>query len=247
MKKEIICFLTVRPNRLFYNFCLKLKNEKTDVYICIDDDNHDIPKYNNEIPIIKIASSICECAGFKSTVHTNNEYNSFNNKAVSRDKALYYFCKNEIDYDNIWFIEEDVFIPTTKTIENLNYIYPTGDLLCSGNIISYQKRYDWHWPHVYSQTDLEPPYSRSMICAIRCSKKIMTVIHDYANKYNNLFMDEALFTTLALQNNLDIICPNELSTIHWCGEWEKCDITSLNNLYHPVKDIKKQYKFRQDA
>ena len=244
MARNVICFLTVRPDILFYNFCLKLKNEKMDVYICIDDDDYDIPNYNNEIPIIKIARSICESAGFKSTVHFNDEENNFNNKAVSRDKALYYFCKNNIDYEHIWFIEEDVFIPTEQTIENLNNIYPHGDLLCSENMIIHEKRYDWHWPHVNSQIQIEPPYSKSMICAIRCSKNIMNAIHEYANKYNNLFMDEVLFTTLALHNNLSVICPHELSTIHWRNEWNKWDITSSNNLYHPIKDIYKHYEYR---
>jgi hypothetical protein len=250
MKSQIICFLTVRPNELFYNFCLKLKNEKTDIYICIDDDNHNIPNYNDEIPIIKIERSICEASGFKSTVHTNDPLNSFNNKAVSRDKALYYFCKNDIDYEHIWFIEEDVFIPTEQTIENLNIMYPEGDLLCRDNIIVYEKQYgdsqwEWpHWSHVNSQIQIEPPYSRSMVCAIRCSKNIMNVIHDYASKYNNLFMDEVLFTTLALHNNFPIVCPHELSSILWTNEWNKWDITSSNNLYHPIKDIITQYEFR---
>jgi hypothetical protein len=240
---KIICFLTVRPNEMFYNFCKKLKNSETDVYICIDDNNYNIPNYDSCLPIIKLNAQKCESSGFKSTVHTNSP-NSFNNKAVSRDKALYYFCKNDLDYEHIWFIEEDVFIPTKQTIQNLNSIYREGDLLCSGNIIIYEKQYDWHWPHVFSQTNLNPPYARSMICAIRCSKNMMNAIHDYAKKYNNLFMDEALFTTLALHYNLHVVTPHELSTIHWRGEWNKWDITNKNNLYHPVKDMHKQYNLR---
>ena len=32
---NIICFLTVSPSALFYDFCKKLKNNNTDIYICI--------------------------------------------------------------------------------------------------------------------------------------------------------------------------------------------------------------------
>ena len=83
-----------------------------------------------------------------------------------------------------------------------------------------------------------------MICAIRCSKKLMKCIDDYAKKYNNLFMDEALFNTLALYNNLNVNCIPELKNIVWRHPWKFKDI-NVNNLYHPVKDINKQIKWRK--
>ena len=170
------------------------------------------------------------------------------NKAISRDKALYYFCKNNIDYKYIWFIEEDVFIPSHKSIENLNDIYPEGDLLCKENQVIYDRTNDhsiwWHWPNIIPQIKLDPPYSKTLICAIRCSKNMMNAIHDYANKHNNLFMDEALFTTLAIHYHLSVVCPHKLSTIHWRYDWNKWEITNQNNLYHPIKDINNQYDFR---
>ena len=95
---NIICFLTVRPNILFYNFCNKLKKENYDIYICIDDNSYDITFPNNDIKIIKINNEECCNAGFKNTVLY------FQNTACSRDKALYYFCTNNIDYKYIWFI-----------------------------------------------------------------------------------------------------------------------------------------------
>ena len=239
MCKYIICFLTVSPCELFYNFSKTLKNNNTDVYICIDNNNYDIPNYDNYINIIKLDNHLCEEAGFKSSVLW------LDNKSCSRDKALYYFCKNNLEYEYIWFIEEDVFIPSIHTIENINNKYNTGDLLTSGNDIIYEKKYDWHWNHINNQIKIPPPYGVSAICAIRCPKKIMDCIHDYANKYNNLFMDEALFNTLAIQNNLNIICPNELSSIVWRRNWIKNDILE-SNLYHPIKDIQTQYNYRNN-
>ena len=101
-QKNIICFLTVKPTEQFYTFCKTLNKDNYDVYICIDDNNHIIKNYDNKIPIIKYKNEVCEKAGFRNSV-------LWLNRACSRDKALYYFCKNKISYDNIWLLEEDVF------------------------------------------------------------------------------------------------------------------------------------------
>jgi hypothetical protein len=238
MVSNIICFLTVRPCSLFYDFCKKLKNNVTDVYICIDDNKYEIPNYDGYLNIIKLDNKICEESGYKSTVY------KFNNKACSRDKALYYFCKNNINYDYLWFIEEDVFIPDVNTIEYINNKYKDGDLLSAANGVIYEKRTDWHWNHINRQIQIQPPYSFSMICAIRVSKKLMNCIEEYANKYKNLFMDEALFNTLAVQSHLNIITPIELSSIVFKRNWKKDEIQNTY-LYHPIKDIKLQYKYRE--
>ena len=87
------------------------------------------------------------------------------------------------------------------------------------------------------------PYCSSMICAIRCSKKILNCINNHATTYKSLFHCEMLFNTLAFQNNLSILCPEELSCIVFRNVWKKTDIKK-NYLYHPVKDIKTHYEFR---
>ena len=241
-ERNLICFLTVKPGELFYNFVKQLPN-RDDIYICIDDDQWSIPNYNNEIKLIKINRNICEDSGFKGSLLWIPNKSFFIDKAASRDKALYYFCKNNIEYDNVWFIEEDVFIPTVDTIRNIDNKYGGGDLIVRSNEIIYEKHYDWHWAHINQQIKLELPYSHSMICAVRCSRKMLACINDYAEKYNSLFMDEALFTTIAMHNNLNIITPPELSTIEYWMIWEKAKINN-DNLYHPMKDINQQYEFR---
>ena len=168
---------------------------------------------------------------------------SYDNKATSRDKALYYFCRNNIDYEYIWFMEEDVFIPSIHTIENIDNKYANGDYLVSSHNVINEKRTDWHWNYINQQMRIDPPYASTMICAIRCSRKLLECINDYVIKYNNLFMDEALFNTISLQNNLDIKIIPELSTIYYRHDWRKEDI-SQSNLYHPIKSIITQYEYR---
>ena len=124
MRNIIKCFLTVTPNEKFYNFIKQLP-DIDNIYICIDNDDYNIPNYDGKIKIIKINKNICESEGFKNThLHIKG--------ALAKDKALYYFYKNNIDYDYIWFMEEDVFIPTIETIKNIDMKYPDNDLLING-------------------------------------------------------------------------------------------------------------------
>ena len=239
MNNIIKCFLTVTPCEKFYNFIKQLPDIEY-IYICIDNNDYNIPNYDGKIKIIKIDNKESISNGFHSSVL------NYEKKALSRDKALYYFYKNNINYDYIWFIEEDVFIPTIETIKNIDIKYPDNDLLVSANNIIYQKHTNWHWNVVNRQLNgkLSLPYSNAMICAIRCSKKLLECIFNHALKYKTLFMDEAMFNTLALHNNLNVKDIEELKTIVWMKTWTKNEI-NINNLYHPVKSIENQYQLRK--
>ena len=243
MNNIIKCFLTVTPNKLFYNFIKQLP-DIDNIYICIDNNDYNIPNYDGKIKIIKINNNICENEGFKNT-------HSCIRGSTSREKALYYFYKNDISYDHIWFIEEDVFIPTIETIKNIDIKYPNQDLLVRDHDIIYKKKYDWHWNLVNKQLSnkINLPYAwckGAGICAIRCSKKFLECIFNHALKYKTLFFCEVMFNTIALHNNLIVKDIKELKTIKWRKEngWQKHEI-NINNLYHPVKSIEKQYQLRK--
>ena len=236
---NIICVLAVRPCIKTYNFFKEIKlNSNYEIFIVIDDNNYNIPDYDGVVKIIKVDNNECESNGFHSCILW------LNNKCCSRDKALYYFTKNSIDYNYIWFIEEDVFIPNINTIKNIDDKYKTGDLLVSSHKVIYEKQTNWHWHYINKQINIDLPYASSMICAIRCSKSMLNSIKNYAKKHNRLFMDEALFNTLAIHNNLEICCIPELSTIVWRKDWMLSDIV-VSNLYHPIKNIDEQYNFRK--
>ena len=245
MNNIIKCFLTVTPNEKFYNFIKQLPNIDS-IYICIDNNDYNIPNYDGKIKIIKIDNNESIENGFHSTLTTLG--GEWTGKAGSRDKALYYFYKNDIDYDYIWFIEEDVFIPTIETIKNIDIKYPENDLLVSENYTIYKKHTDWKWSLANKQLSdkISLPYSNAMICAIRCSKKLLECIFNHALKYKSLFLDEVIFNTIALHNNLNVKVIEELKTIVWMKKWTKNEI-NINNLYHPVKSIENQYELRKSA
>ena len=234
-----ICFLTVRPVAAFVEFCKKLKNDAYVVFICVDDNSHSIPEFNDTVKIIKMDNTDAEREGFKSCVQP------LPNKACSRDKALYYFARLDTTYEQIWFIEEDVFVPTVTTISDIDAKYPGGDLLTSAHSTDAETRNWPHWNHIVHTNGIKlpPPYAKSMICAIRVSKAMLCAVDAYATSHNNLFMDEALFNTLAIHNNLEVLPIAELSTIHWRHNWKLSDIQPTH-LYHPVKKVADQVAWR---
>lgn len=243
--KKCICFLSVKPSKEFYEYCKTLKTADYDVYICLDDISYNIPGYDDAIPIIRVDSADAEKAGFKGSVLWTMD------RACSRDKALYHFCRIDTSYDFIWFIEDDVLVPRATTIYDIDRKYPTADLLSKSNDISHGRHTNWHWPHIFKQMSLDPPYATSLISVIRASKGLMKCIDAHGSKNGGLFIDEALFNTLALQNQLTTITPEEFSSI----QWEEPSIQSniqVNKIqhhkfYHPIKSMNIQEKHRKNA
>lgn len=241
----IICFLTVRPSKLCYELCKEILEDHDDSiyrgYICIDDNAYQIPNYDEKIPIIQIDNDECEYNGFKNTV------TYCKNRACSRDKALYYFCKLEKEYQYIWFIEEDVFIPSKTTIPYLDDKYKTGDLITSSHDILQTTKTKWSFAKRAFEEFADycaPPYANGMVCAIRVSRMLMMFIEEYADFFNTLHFCEVLFNTLAMKNNLEIVISEELSSIEFQKVW-KIDNIKQRYLYHPIKDICIQSEYRK--
>jgi hypothetical protein len=247
---NIICFLTTRPTRDFHDFCVELqKIYEGEVYICIDDNSYNIPYcnpyYDNVVAIIKIDNKECQEAGFK---HLVDHIKIINNEVCARDKALYYFCKKyNKNIKRLWLIEEDVFIPLTSTISIIDQKYPNGDLLCKEKIF-FDGIDEWYWSYYLVQQtkklQINPPYCRGMVCAVRISKKFLKCIEDFADKHKQFYHDEVFFNTLALKNNLDVVLAKELDTIEWRKEWNYEDIQT-SHLYHPIKDMNAQTEFHR--
>lgn len=238
--KNIICFLTVTPSKEFYNFTKTFKNKDYDVYIVIDKNGYMIPDYDGYIPVVGVTNYNCEIRGYKNTLYYSD------NRACARDKALYYFSASRIPFKNLWLIEEDVFIPNNNIIPSIDAKYPDCDLLCKDNkIISNVKQtYEWHWPKTKPFLLLPLPWACSLICAIRISPKLLGCIANYAKTYSTLFLDEALFNTLAIHNRLSINKIDELSKLEYNKNWN-IDEISDKYIYHPIKNFQDQMFLRQ--
>lgn len=267
-----IVFFTFRPPKEIFDFAKRLKNNKYDVFVSINDNNYEIPEYDDKsITIIKLNTDEVYKAGYY-----NSNYN-IKNRVSSRDKAFYYFNKiNTTNYKHLWFIEEDVFIPTTKTLIDIDNKYPEGDLLTNGGFSighdnisdkNINKNYPlvklidgniiMHpWAFIKTGKYFNFPWLKCMVCAIRVSKNFLYHINIFAKRYKILMMDEVLYPTMCLHNNLVIINPVELYPIVYRYEtkyedyitnslyWTEKDIRG-DYLFHPIKDLQLQNDIRK--
>lgn len=241
-------FLTKTPNDNLINFAEKLYNKhKYHIYIFIDDDTYEIRDQNSNLNFIKINSDICieknMCySGEKSQDAISNNHTSC--KVIALDKALYYFSYVNKIYDHIWLIEDDVFIPSLDAFYNLDIKYNNSDLLCAKNnkCLPHEENI-WFWP--YALKCFQHPVYCSMMCCCRISSKLLNKIKDYALSHGFIPFLEFSFNTIAMQNNLQVDCPKELSTIVWNEKWTIDDFRqNPDHLFHPLKDFAKHEYYR---
>jgi len=244
MSLKAICILTVTANIETFKFAETLNNENYNIFICIDKNNGVIPDFDtSKIQIINCDENDCMNHFFFGSVCYAGD------RACSRDKALYYFCKINTEYDYVWFLEEDVFIPNNKTIQNIDKKYDDADLLSNENAIKLSENdINCHyWQHWYrNENKIAYPWAHSMICAIRVSKKLLNCIEYFVKNNKCLLFDELLFNTIALQNNLTIENPIELSNIVFSFNDIIPDNINPDFLYHPIKNLSKQNDMRNN-
>jgi hypothetical protein len=252
-----ICFLFVIPDEITCKFASEINTH--DIYFIIDDNNFSSQelkvKYPN-INFIQIDDKICKNNGY---INANSYW--IPKTPTAWDKVFYYFCTLNKKYDNVWIIEEDVFIYNSDTFYNIDDKYKNYDLLVSSNNIKDENNKWLYWN--LGENKIEEPQYHAMVCACRISKKLFECINNYVNTKKELFYIEIMINTIAMHNNLSINCPEELSTI--CPKPTNNRYRILNNktkkldwvtkdlpiniiknfMYHPVKNIELHKIWRQ--
>jgi len=248
-----LVFITIIPNIEWVKFIQTLKRKNYDLYIAIDSDNpHYIPPHYENIQYINYSREECRQNGYNHSLAPHHV-----NRPSAWDKAIYHFCKKNTSYEHVWFIEDDVFIPTKYTLYNIDKKYTKSDLLCCGNKnnemsylledelkIKKDTIFNLWWAWELAEGKIEQPWENSMVCACRISSKLLKVIKDYVDKHHTLLYHEFMFNTLALHNNLIISYPTELSGIVWRYDWKITEIKK-SKLYHPIKSVETQIEYRK--
>ena len=247
-KIGLICF---KPNDIYLDFLNKFSNYE--VYIIIDDNSVNYTalyktKYAN-LSFIQMQESLCKKYGFKNV----NEI-GIKKQISGWDKALCYFSLTESNaYNNVWFIEDDVFFYNEDTLLNIDAKYPDYDLLANCDFKPATNMNEWLWPVIKIET--VGPYYAGMMCAARVSRKMLDRIRVYATTYNTLFFLEALLPTIMLSEDeedkdkdkdKELKCgfPDELKTVVFRHKYTYEQILK-ENIYHPVKNILKHEEFRK--
>jgi inorganic pyrophosphatase len=230
----VICLLTKHLTEEWAHF-LSSEMNGYEVYVVVDDNSIDYSERikDTHINVIQIDAQDC----YKTNYYKSSSWTNLKD-VIAWDKALYYFNRINTQYENIWFIEDDVFIPSQEILQKIDRTHPTADLLTSFHEINEtgNVRFGWnHWVNVIHR--IGTPWAHSLICICRMSRRLMMQIDDYV-KDRHLMIIESLFNTLAMHRGYIIEHPVELSekSIHFNKTWNLEDI-HLSNIYHPIKDV----------
>ena len=251
-----VCFLAVAPQEEYLENLLKFTLTQP-VFIVCDNNEYEPPAQikskdytavviteasQEEMPpvspntlyFVKIADGICGKHGF---INTNN---AIPKTPSAWDKALYYFCLKNMS-ENVWFIEEDVFIPRADILDEMNAKYPTADLVTKQHVLDTDDPSFYWW--FDGDGKMERPFYRSLVCASRVSRRLLNLVKKMAKEKRTVCFLEILFSTLAHQNQYTIVQAPELQSIIFRHSWTK-DTVHKNGLFHPVKNISEHTTFR---
>lgn len=240
--KSAICIICLRPHSDLVEFYSRFTNYT--IIFMIDDSSFDCTDLHLKYPtvhFIQISNETCDKAGYKHSSYMPGSSLVFK-EIIAWDKAIYYFSKISMDFDFVWFFEDDVFIHGEHTLQNIDIKYPLSDILCRDKTRqSLPGEWGWFWSAITIHFD--PPYFQSMISAIRMSATLLRCIRTYIDEHKKMCFIEAMFPSIAHRYNLLYDTPAEFQGIYWRHDWNPSEINETG-LFHPMKDIVEQNKYR---
>jgi len=270
-----IAVLTVTPSDDLLEFYSRFVRLGYRVFVVVDDNNFklgngEIKVEGDAVSLIQFEDDECRRAGFLDF----NPVVQKKSRCSAWEKALYYFCRRGLSYDNVWFIEDDVFVPNHEIISTVDRKYGNADVIGADNVVNRYGVLDdqegWPWWRLVPNSILQPPWARSMVCAVRLSRKTLTVLDSLIRLNKNKlrftnamisvikvlsllrqkslwrkkFYIEYIFHTLALHNQLSVIKARELSGVVFRKQWDVSEMNS-GTIYHPLKDRDLHNRYRE--
>jgi hypothetical protein len=237
--RRAFVLLTHRPHEAWLDFLQQCQSQAPDYefYVVVDDyDFKTVPRKG--ITYVQISDAESERAGF-----TYSNFFVKDGRPSAWDKALYWACKQS-RHGQVWFVEDDVYIPTFSVIKRLDQLYPVTDILSERNEINATGEIKWHYK---TQADgiVSPPWAASMVCATRLSRRVLAEVDAWVANHKKLLFIELMFNTFAAQKGYTVATPPELKTIVYRYPWCGYDMDG-DHLYHPVKKIEHHALFRRE-
>ena len=118
--RTAVCVICFKPHDAWIKFLSTFT--EYDVFVIIDDNSHDYVSSNDKIKFVQVSHEDCMNNGFLGI-------NFLFHNPTGWEKALYYFSTVMKDHDRVWFMEEDIFFNSEKTLLDIDAAYPTSDLL----------------------------------------------------------------------------------------------------------------------
>lgn len=258
MNGSALAILTFRPDARQVTFYESLIDLGYAVHVFVDDSGF-VPPGNSRVTFVKLDQRACIDAGYHSL---SLAVTSSKPLPVSAwEKALFYFNRIDSSHGHVWFLEDDVFLPSREILAVVDSRYPAADLLCKRNRLNLSGELrSWPWWRIVPQKILPLPWASSMVCAARVSRALLAEVDSLLamsgvpmeaavalaraqGRPRPYFFIEFLFNTLALHKRMKVELPDALRTIGWRKEWSREDIISTQ-IYHPVKNLALQEEWR---
>ena len=235
---KLVLFLCADYNKEIYRLCQFVNEHLGLSAIMIVDKNEKDYSQCTNIEIFQVSDEECVESGF------NNCFSGLTDALVKKnpialDKALYYLSKKS--FDKAIILEEDCLVLNLKIFDK--FFKMEFDLLVPSHNYRTGTYADWHWGSI--EKCITPPYFYSMVCCFGISNKLLQKVLEHKDKIGSFFYAEAMFNTIAHQNNFIIKTPKELASVVAMGSWGLSDFRIFrNNIFHPVKDIEKHNFYR---
>ena len=224
-----ICLICLRPRKVWLDFFAKFTHYA--VFFMIDDNSVDYAAlYAEEYPTLNFVQVRDDKHIKAHFIDVDFPYEIL----TGWHKALYHFSNENLNFDNTWFIEDDVFFYDENTLKMIDFKYENADYL-SNAVTTYDGSEPcWHWYKITMKYEL--PWYNAMVCAVRLSRTALCKINEYAQNNQTLFFIEAMFPTVAHKNNLACDFPRELENIYYRDD---IDLNTIrpDMLYHPMKFV----------
>ena len=176
MNKTAIAVLTRVPDQKQLLFYSEFQNHGFEVFFFIDDNEYKVEKCL-KARYIQIDEKECIRYGFYNFAPPP--------KCGAWDKALYYFCRLHNDYANVWFVEDDVFIPNCQTLLDIDRRYGDSDIISAPNIVNRAGLLDdWHWWKHIPDRMLPPPWCKAMVCGVRLSNELLKSVNEFIEAHS---------------------------------------------------------------
>lgn len=218
-----ICIISKRPRAVWLDFFAEFTHYKV-FFLIHNAIGFEVEEIEGKYPMfhfihvdddIRIHSHFCDdCSPYEVAWH----------------KALYYFSMENLNFDNTWFLEDDVFFHNENTLRMIDDKYSDSDYLSS--TVSQYDGSDanvWHWYQNH-----ETQLYNSMVYVVRMSRTLLQKIDEYAQTNNTLFYIEAMLPTIAHKNNLICNSPDELTHIYHHDTMD-LNLVRPEMVYHPIR------------
>lgn len=153
---------------------------------------------------------------------------------IAWDKALYAFARVDRAADFVWFVEDDVFVPSAgQLLAIASSVAARGaDYACQGDRANPTgDTSTWHWHLMRSY--LPPPWHESLIMLCGMGRRLLDAIDDTVRAKGRLTFIEMMFNTLAAHRGLVVTDIPEIAHLTWNGAGASA---VAGRFFHPVKD-----------